>query len=120
MLTVVHARRQHGSVWRTNGVLCVVLIWSCNYTVASYHCPSLGMFCKRDVCILALIIPVLMFMSFVPDANLFEYLVPGFAPDFGPSKAQICTLYFSDILQKQRQYKSIKPIRAPDQTLDRS
>lgn len=38
--------------------------------------PSLGMFCKRDVSILALIIPVLKFMSFVPDANLFEYLVP--------------------------------------------
>lgn len=55
MLTVEQARRQHGSVWRTYRVLCVLLIWSCNnIIVASYHSPPLGMFCKRDVCILAL------------------------------------------------------------------
>ena len=58
-------------------------------------------------------------MSFVPDADLFVYLVPGFAANFGPSKAQICTLYFFCHFTKKG-YKSIKPIRAPDQTVDGS
>ena len=92
MLTVVHARRQHGSVWRTDRVLCV----------ASYHSPSLGMFCKRDVSILALIIPVLKFMSFVPDANLFEYLVPQvLLQTLAPAKLKSVYCIFLPFCQKR-------------------
>ena len=99
MLTVEQARRQHGSVWRTYRFLLVVLIWSCKYSCL-LSLPTTG-HVLQERCLHFGLIPVLMYMSFVPDANLFEYLVPGFAANFGPSKVQICTLYFPVISQKK-------------------
>lgn len=99
MLTVEQARRQHGSFWRTYRVLRVVLIWSCKYSCL-LSLPTTG-HVLQERCLHFGLIPVLMYMSFVPDANLFEYLVPGFAANFGPSKVQICTLYFPVISQKK-------------------
>ena len=120
MLTVEQARRQHGSVWRTYRVLRVLLIWSCNNIIVRclLSLPITGDV-LQERCLHFGLIPVLMYMSFVPDANLFVYLVRGFAANFGPSKAQICTLYFFCHFTKKG-YKSIKPIRAPDQTVDGS
>ena len=127
MLTVEQARRQHGSVWRTYRVLHVLLIWSCKYS-CPFSLPTTGDV-LQERCLHFGLIPVLMYMSLNKQICIWNKFcsrckfvcVPGtwFCCKLWPQRSSnLYIVFFCHFTKKG--YKSIKPIRAPDQTVDGS